>query len=54
MKGHGEYGRCKSKVAYGSVWDAGRRRCSKNAIGEEGVCGTHLRVLRRREERNKK
>lgn len=44
--------RCKAKVSYGSVWDVGRRQCGNRAVGEEGLCGTHLRQLRRREERN--
>lgn len=45
-----EMPRCKAKVSYGSVWDAGRRQCSNRATGEEGLCGTHLRQLQRREE----
>lgn len=42
---------CKATLSYGSAWVAGRQRCSKTAVGEEGLCGTHLRQLQRREER---
>lgn len=46
--------RCKATLSYGSVWVAARQRCSKRAVGEEGLCGTHLRQLRLREERKAK
>lgn len=45
---------CKAKLSYGGAWVVGRKRCSKRAAGEEGLCRTHLNQLQRREEERNK
>lgn len=43
--------RCQATRSYGTVWVAGRKQC-EHAAKEGGLCGTHLRQKKLRDERD--